>query len=386
MPKISRTTLLISIAIMIAVVAAACDSAATKPTQEPPTPIPTVSTDVADTGSLTGLREALSDPVVLECLSEQLGESLNIESGEIGSDLLGRLGNEELAMLESCGVDVDSGLRGAGTIGASSGDPEVQQCIAGELGIEFDSELGTYDRSALRAIDPEKVTEAFASCGAEQARRPANGGFVGGSIADPEVQACLTRELGEEFFGRLGQGSGIGLTPESIAALEECGVGLPDTGGGFRFGGGPNGFGGDDGVFGGGLRGGRGTLGGDGSFQECLTNALGDDALTLLRNPIGAPSPEVQEALEQCGGAIGIPVEPDGGIGDGAAPILVEPEVAPTATAVPVSDLTIEQLTCLAGELDPAGLASAIVATSSGDLSQISDEILAALQTCGVGV
>jgi hypothetical protein len=114
-----------------------------------------------------------------------------------------------------------------------------------------------------------------------------------------------------------------------------------------------------------------------------LTDVAGPDAFELLRNSTGdAPPAELLEALEECGGGIPIRVEPDGGIGDGAGPILIE---EPTATPIPVSDLTIEQLTCLSGELEPADLANAVIATSSGDLSEIADEVLAALQACGVG-
>jgi hypothetical protein len=122
-------------------------------------------------------------------------------------------------------------------------------------------------------------------------------------------------------------------------------------------------------------------LGGDGSFQECLTEALGEDALLQLRNPDGPPSAELQEALQECGNVVAIPVEPGSDTGDDADPVLAEP----TATPIPVSELTVEQLTCLSNELEPADLASAVVATSSGNLSEISDTVLAALQTCGVG-
>jgi hypothetical protein len=98
------------------------------------------------------------------------------------------------------------------------------------------------------------------------------------------------------------------------------------------------------------------------------------------------PPPELQEALAKCGATIAIPVESGGGIGDGAGSIPIEPAVEPSATSIPVSELTIEQLTCLSGELDPDDLANAVIATSSGDVSEITDDVLAALQTCGVGV
>ena len=78
MPRITgtkRSTLLISIAIMIAMLAVACEAAAEKPTAEPPTPIPTVAvedvSDDAGTSSALSVRDALSEPDVLECLSEQ---------------------------------------------------------------------------------------------------------------------------------------------------------------------------------------------------------------------------------------------------------------------------------------------------------------------------
>ncbi len=328
MPRIKRSTLLISIAIMIAMVAVACESAVEKPTAEPPTPIPTVaSEDVSEavgTDSALSVREALSDPEVLECLSEQLGDGFDAGSGAIGPELLGRLGPQELAMFESCGVEV------GGATGNGSG--------------------------------------LF-------------GGFAGGGFADPEIRECLAGELGEDFADNLGGGGGI--TPESLAAFEECGLNFGDGGGAFggRDGGGR--FGGR--TFGGGGFG--GAFGADGSFQECMNEELGEGGFAGLRNSAGAdgPTPELQAALEKCGSGIAIPVEPDGGIGDGGGP-LVEPLEEPTDTPIPVSDLTIEQLTCLSGALEPADLANAVIATSAGDLSEITDEVLAALEECGVGV
>jgi hypothetical protein len=327
MLRVSRSTILIFVSVAIMAFAVACDSAAEKPTAEPPTAVPTAASQSTGGGAAQGSTN-LADANVRECLAEQLGE-------------------------------------------------------------DFDPELGRNARGLFGTSDPEAFRDALEACGIEpgitreDARRP--GGITAGGLADPEVQECLNEELGEEFFGRLGQGSGIGLTPDSIAALEKCGVDLPDPSGGFRFGGGPGGFGQDDGIFGRRFRDGQAELVEGGAFQECLAEALGDDALDLLGNPTGVLSPELREAFEQCGGAIGIPVEPGSGTGDGADPILVEPEVDPTATPVPVSDLTIEQLTCLSEELDPAALASAVVATSAGDLSQVSDEVLAALQSCDVG-
>jgi hypothetical protein len=336
MPKSSRALLLVAAAIVIAMVAVACDSAAEKPTAEPPTPVPTVS-------------------------SQSLDADDNSAAG--------------------------SGDTAAPTGGLRTGalqEPEVQECLAGELGVEVNSESGAFDRSLLQDIDPEDVTAAFEVCGVEQGGRAGPGGVVGSGIGDPQIRECLNDELGDDFLSQLGRGSGLGLDPESLAAFEKCGLDIGDASGGFSgFGGGGGRFGGDDGIFGG--RAGGGFAGGTGDFQECITGLLGDDALSQLRNSGGAPSAELQDALAECSVGIAIPVEPDGGIGDGAGPILVEPEVEPTATSIPVSDLTIEQLTCLSDELDPADLASAVVATSSGDLSKISDEILAALQTCGVG-
>jgi hypothetical protein len=234
---------------------------------------------------------------------------------------------------------------------------------------------GEFDRSALQGIDGETVNAAFELCGVVQGGRPpggggarggfGGGGFGGGPFGDPEVQECLREELGEEFgdgegggFGgalRGGGDGGFNLGEDFTAALEKCGVDLA---------------------------GGLGGFAGDGSFQECLTDLLGDDALNQLRNPDGAPSEDVQAAFEQCSAGIAIPVEPDGGIGDGAGPIPAEPE----ATGIPVSDLTTDQLVCISSELEPADLTSAVVATSSGDLSGISDEILEVLQACGIGV
>jgi hypothetical protein len=263
-------------------------------------------------------------------------------------------------------------------------DPEVQKCLATELGVEIDPGASIFDRSLLASVDPENVTAAFAECGVELPTRGTiggRGGFTGGAggfasrvLDDPELRECLTEELGEDALDNLGQGSGFGLTPETLAAMQECGLNFGDGGSGFQFGG----------REGEGFRGGGGFA--DGSFQECMTEELGEDALSLLRNPTGEPPAELQDALAKCGGgAIAIPVEPGDGIGDGAGPISVEPAAEPTATPIPVSDLTIEQLTCLSGELDPAALANAVIATSSGDLSALSSDVLAALETCGVG-
>ncbi len=320
-----RSTFLISIALMLAVIAAACGSARSKPAAEPPTPMPTVVVQADDEGVEATGRTSLADPAVQECLAEQLGSDFEPESGEIGPGLFGRLGSEELAMLETCGVDVSGGFggafggsgdrRGAGGFGAFT--TEAQECLTEQLGEDF------ADSSTTRSRD---------------------GGFLG--------DRALGGSTGDDF----------------TAALEACGVEFGD--GGF------GGFGG--GILGGGGRGGPG----DGSFQECLTGLLGADAFELLRDPTGGAPPELAEALEQCSGPI--PIEPDGGIGDGAGPIPVEPADEPTATSIPVSDLSIEQLTCLSGELDAAALVSVVIATSSGDLSELSDEALAALETCGV--
>jgi len=330
MPKIPRSTILISIALMVAAIAVACDSAAEKPTAEPepPTAVPTVE-------------------------SQAVGTDDSVATGATRGDRQG------------IGFD----------------DPVALECLSTELGLDVTTESGAFDLGVLRTIDPEDVDPALEACGMDQIRRPTGGagGFGGGGLfaggspfSDPEIVECLTEELGEGALDNLGGGSGLGLEPESLAAFEECGLnfgGIDGGRGGFR------GFGGDSGALSGGFT-------GDGSFQECLTEALGPDALLQLRNSGGAPSAELQDALSECGNAIAIPFEPGGGIGDGAGPIPLE---EPTATPIPVSDLTIEQLTCLSGELDSAALANAVIATSSGDLSEIPDEILAALQTCGVG-
>lgn len=333
--RASRTTILISAALLIAIVAIACDSKAEKPTAEPEPPTSTPVQEASAGGSTS--------------------------SSSAGSTLLGRDGRTRDPATDSFAQDL--------------ADPEVQECLFEQLGVEIDYEPGNSDTSVFGDIDPTLVAEAFRTCGVAPAGRDVpGGGFATGGLIDPEIQECLTEELGEEFGGTLGRGSGIGLTPESIAALEKCGLGSGRTGG-FRFGGGPDGFGRDEGIFGG-----TGTFQG-GALQECIAEALGQDQAPSLGGFSLEITPELQEAFEECGGAIGIPVEPDGGIGDGAGPILIEPEVVPTE--IPVSELSIEQLTCLSSELEPADLASAVVATSSGDLSEISDEILAALQNCG---
>ena len=236
----------------------------------------------------------------------------------------------------------------------------VQVCLAEELGLDIS---GGFDRSLFREVDGELLTAAFEACGAEQGGRPPGAGdFLGrladGPFGDPAVQECLTEDFGADFSG----GGGSEISEELTAALDECGVDLAGLLGT---------FGGGGGALGGGGRGGaRGGFGGDGSFQECLTEELGEGALDLLRNPTRTPPPELQEALVKCGATIAI---------------TIEPAVEPSATSIPVSELTIEQLTCLSGELDPADLANAVIATSSGDVSEITDDVLAALQTCGVG-
>ncbi len=325
MPRISRSSLLISVAIMIALVTAACDSPASKPTAEPdpPTPIPTVTAEA-------------------ESLAEDSTANINP-------------GRQDIA-----GV-------------------EVQECLAGELGFDIDPTTGLFDRGLLREVDAADLAVVFEKCDVAQGdraapfdgRRGRGGGFAGGAFADPEVQECLAAELGEDFAssdgGIFGGLTGGGLSEELTAAFEECGI---DFSGGFggRLGGG-----------------GRGGFGGDGSFQECLTEALGEDALLQLRNPEGSPSEELQEALQECGNAIVIPVEPESGSGEGAGPVPGEPAAEPEATPVPVSDLTVEQLICLSSELEPADLARVVVATSSGDLSTLSDAVLPALTKCDVG-
>ena len=391
MPRISRSSLLISIAIMIAAVAAACDSPASKPTAEPdpPTPIPTVTTETGsttedsaantNTGGVTRfgggfVGSGLADPEVRACLTEEMGEDALDDLGQ-GSGI--GLSEEWVAAFEKCGVA--SGGRGIA-------DPEVRACLTEEMGEDALDNLGQGSGVGLG----EEWVAAFEKCGigfgdgatpfggGRGGGGRLGGGFAGGgAFANPEVQECLSAELGEDFgsdgSGIFGGFTGGGLSEELTAAFEECGI---DLAGGFggRLGGG--GFGG-----GGGGRGGFGGLGGDGSFQECLTEALGEDALLQLRNPDGPPSTEVQEALQECGNVVAIPVDPSSGDSDGDDLVTEEP----TATPIPVSDLTVEQLTCLSGELEPGDLAGAVVATSSGDLSKVSDTVLAALQTCGVG-
>ena len=54
------------------------------------------------------------------------------------------------------------------------------------------------------------------------------GGSVDSGIADPEIRECLTEILGADALDNLGQGSGLGLEPESLAAFEECGLNFVD--------------------------------------------------------------------------------------------------------------------------------------------------------------
>ena len=324
MVHISRSTFLICIALMIAVIAAACDTAADKttaesPTAESPTAVPPVASQDVDT--TRSLIDAFTDSEVLQCLSEQLGDRFDDDLGPVGPELLSRFGPRELAVLESCGVDIVGAL--GGNVGAASlDDPEVQECLAGQLGMDLSA--GEFDLTVLRELEPTDISAAFEACGAE--------------------------------FGRPGAGGGI--------------------------------LGGGGGLFGGGQRGAsRGGFAGGagGDILECLTEELGEDPLTLLRDPIGVPPADFQAALEKCGAGIAIPIEQNDSAGDGTAPIPIEPITEPTATSIPISELTIEQLTCLSGELDPSDLAVAVVATSAGDISEISDELLAVLQVCGVG-
>ena len=337
-----RSTLLISIALMLAVVAAACGSADPRPAAEPPapTPFPTVTVEAEDSGNAGAdsgasdagsFEESLADPAVRQCLEEQLGESFDPESVGPGGDLFGRLGPAELAMLEECGVDVSGGFgtafggrRGGGAFGGGGGGagagaftPESQECLAELLGEDFAGGFG---------------------------------GFGGRGDGD--------QPRGGQFGGRIGD--------EFAAAFEECGIDF----------GGDTGFGGFTGRDSGGRGFGGGTFGG-GAIQECLTELPGPDALLSLRNPDSPPSQELLDAFEQCSSRI--PLEPGGGIGDGAVP----PPIEPTATPVPASDLAIEVLACLSRELDSTELAAVVIATSAGDITELSDEALAALATCG---
>ena len=393
MARISHRYLLISIAIMIAVVAAACDSPASKPTAEPdpPTPIPTVvteseSTTEDSTANVNTSRQSFAEAAAQECLAGELDFEIDPATGLFDRGLLREVDAADLvAAFETCGVEQGGrqagggGRIGGGFVGSGIADPEVRECLTEEMGEDALDNLGQGSGIGLG----EEWVAAFEKCGLSSGDGAipfsgGRGGFAGGgAFADPEIQECLSTELGEDFGsggGIFGGLTGGGPSEELTAAFEECGINL-SAGFTGRIGGG-GGFGG--GGFGGG---GRGGFGGDGSFQECLTEALGEDALLQLRNPEGPPSAELQEAFQECGDAVAIPVEPDGGTGDGAGPIPGEP----TATPIPVSDLTVEQLTCLSSELEPADLAGAVVATSSGDLSEVSDTVLAALQACGVG-
>ena len=306
MAHISRSTFLIFIALMIVVIAAACDTAADKPTVESPTAVPPVASQDVETDTTRSLIDAFTDSEVLQCLSERFGDRFDDDLGAIGPELLSRFGPRELAILEACGVDIAGAL--GGTVGADSlDDPEVQECIAGQLGMDLSD--GEFDLTVLRQTEPRDIAGAFEACGTE--------------------------------FGRPG-------------------------GGGQR------------GAVRGGFAGGAG-----GDILECLTEELGEDALTLLRDPSSLATADFQDKLEKCRAGIAIPIEPNDSTVDGTGPIPIEPTTEPTA--IPVSELTIEQLTCLSGELNPSDLAAAVVATSAGDISEISDELLAVLQVCGVG-
>jgi len=316
MAHISRSTFLIFIALMIVVIAAACDTAADKPTVESPTAVPPVASQDVETDTTRSLIDAFTDSEVLQCLSERFGDRFDDDLGAIGPELLSRFGPRELAILEACGVDIAGAL--GGTVGADSlDDPEVQECIAGQLGMDLSA--GEFDLTVLRQTEPRDIAGAFEACGTEFGR-PGGGGILGG---------------GGGLFG-----------------------------------------GGQRGAVRGGFAGGAG-----GDILECLTEELGEDALTLLRDPSSLATADFQAKLEKCRAGIAIPIEPNDSTVDGTGPIPIEP----TAISIPVSELTIEQLTCLSGELNPSDLAAAVVATSAGDISEISDELLAVLQVCGVG-
>ena len=321
MVHISRSTFLICIALMIAVIAAACDTAAESPTAESPTAVPPVASQDVNTDTTLSLIDVFTNSEVLQCLSEKLGDRFDDDLGAVGPELLSRFGPRELAVFESCGVDI-AGARGGNVGAVSLDDPEVQECLAGQLGIDLSA--GEFNLTALRELEPKDIAAAFEACGTELGRPGAGGGILGG---------------------------GLGL------------------------------FGGGQRVAGrGGFAGGAG-----GDILECLTEELGEDPLTLLRDPTGGPPADFQAVLEKCGTRIAIPIEPNNSAGDGRAPIPIEPITEPTATSIPVSELTIQQLTCLSDEVDPSDLAAVVVATSAGDISEISDELLAVLQECGVG-
>jgi hypothetical protein len=266
----------------------------------------------------------------------------------------------------NAGADAGVAAGGAGSFQESLGDPAVRECIEEQLGQSFDPEsvgrggdlfgrLGPAELAMLEECGVD-VSEGFGT--AFGGRR--GGGAFGGAVGVrslPETQECLAELLGEDFTrgftrrdddGQPREGLfGPGIGDEFSAAFEECGL---------DFGGGP---------FGGGV------------IQKCLTELLGPDALLSLRNPDSPPSQELLDAFEQCSSPI--PLLPGGGIGDGAVP----PPIELTATPVPASDLAIEVLVCLSRELDSTELAAVVIATRAGDLTELSDEALAALATCG---
>ena len=208
--------LLIAVALMLAVIAVACGSTESKPATEPPTPIPTVvvtpTSEVPSAGSEDGAPgTVLDDPAVRECISEQLGEDFDPESPDFGRSLLGRLGSDELAILEACGLDVSGGFGGArrvpgegrtdGGFGAFGGigglgalaDPEIQECLTGELGEDFELDFGSRgdDGSGQRGSGftaggfGEEFTTALEKCGVN---------FAGGDFARGADDAAFSKE------------------------------------------------------------------------------------------------------------------------------------------------------------------------------------------------
>jgi len=258
------------------------------------------------------------------------------------------------------------------------------ECLSSKLGEEVD--LFALRRAQLGSAQPEQIVVALTECGIDpnalnlgtQGESRFRGGFTGGQFRDPEIQDCIAGVLGAGDSGlpRIQPGSTSGPSPELAAALDECGFESGDlTRDNLADPGGLRGFG----AFGGGPL-------ADPEVQECIAEALGTDAGAPsggLSGGIPGGNEEFAAALEECGadfgGFRGLP--PNGF--EGIAPSdPLNPGTPPTP--VQVSELSVQQLSCLSNALEPAVLGQVVVATTNDDTSDLPEGALAALIECGV--
>jgi len=272
----------------------------------------------------------------------------------------------------------DSASTSRAPVSAAQIEESDLECLSSELGEEVD--IFTLRRAQLGGAQPEQAVAALTECGVDP-----NALNVAGQFRNPEIQDCIAGVLGQgdSSLPRIQPGSTFGPSPELAAALEECGVesgdlmlGNPADRGGFR------GFG----AFGGGPL-------ANPEVRECIAESLGaepEEATGGFFGGIPGSNEDVAAALEECGGDFGrFPGLPSF---DGITPS--DPKdlgISPTAetsdqflTPVQVSELSIEQLSCLSAQLDPVALGLVVVATSNGDISELDGDALVALIECGV--